>query len=163
MMSRKTRQKPHCSRCGASRKERTFPSTGAVCNHCLNEQRKRRRRENVHARMSELAAGRRSRAKNWPVTLASNCRKHDPASTLTASEIQSLYDKQKGRCFWFNVPLLPTARSRFPSKPSVDRLDASKPHTLENCVLACFAANIGRNSTKLSDWKNFLRQLRKVI
>ena len=68
-------------------------------------------------------------------------------------------DKGSAGVFWFR----PDPRARFPAKPSVDRLDNSKPHSLENCVLTCFAANIGRNSTPRREWEGFLLGLRGVI
>lgn len=156
-----------CSKCGCKRTRRTFQSAqwerGGVCTKCKNSMRRLRRAGNLEFRLRDSAQQKALRAKNWPQHLALHCRRHDPQSTLTGEQIRELHRRQNGRCYWFGVQLRPDPRARYPAKPSVDRLDNSKPHSLENCVLSCFAANIGRNSTPRREWEVFLRELEDVV
>ncbi len=156
----------HCKVCGCRRTRRTFRSagrTGAVCTDCRNARKRERRRRDLGHRLKDSQQQRALRVKHWARSLAVNCRRHDKQSSLTTEDILELHRRQKGRCFWFGVELRPDPRPRYPSQPSVDRLDNSKPHTLDNCVLSCFAANIGRNSTSRREWETFLLQLRRVV
>lgn len=156
-----------CAVCGCKRTRRTFRgphwARGGVCTDCRNARKRERRRTDLQHRLRDSAQQRALRIKHWARVLARQCARHDPRSTLTADDVRALHARQGGRCHWFGVELRPDPRARFPAKPSVDRLDNSKPHSLENCVLTCFAANIGRNSTPRREWESFLLELRGVI
>ena len=156
-----------CAKCGCKRTRRTFRGPqwerGGVCTACKNARRRERRKTDLHFRLRDSAQQRAKRVRRWEQQLVTQCRAHDPQSTLTLADVQELHRRQKGRCFWFGVEMRPDPRARFPAKPSVDRLDNSKPHSLENCVLTCFAANIGRNSTPRREWEAFLLELRGVL
>ncbi len=56
--------------------------------------------------------------------------------------------------------MFPSKTPYFPFKPSVDRIDNSKPHTSDNCILVCMAENYARNDmdqNEFIEWinKNF--------
>lgn len=83
--------------------------------------------------------------------------------TLTEQDILDLFAQQNGRCYWFNVPLLPTHAHKHPQKPSVDRLDAARGYTRDNVVLACYSANIGRNTSTAEAFRAFVVLLRESL
>ncbi len=61
-------------------------------------------------------------------------------SNITYLDLEELYNKQKGRCFYSNVPLTLDGKHS-PDYLSVDRIDASKGYTKENIVLCTIACN----------------------
>lgn len=74
-----------------------------------------------------------------------------------------MFESQQGRCYWFNVPLLPTHEHKHPQKPSVDRLDATKGYTPDNVVLCCYTANIGRNTSTADTFRKFVEVLKQSL
>lgn len=87
-------------------------------------------------------------------------RKKGYAFDITVADLEALWDSQGGQCAWFNVPLLPTVVPRHPQKPSLDRLDPEKGYVRGNVVLACNAANMGRNTTGTKEFIEFLELVR---
>jgi hypothetical protein len=67
-----------------------------------------------------------------------------------------MYEEQRGLCFWFKIPLVPSNGKKHPQQPSLDRIDRNKGYTRDNVVLCCYSANIGRNENDVETWKNFL-------
>jgi hypothetical protein len=92
----------------------------------------------------------------WSNSLLSNSKSRDCENTLSVNDIEEIYKKQNGLCYWFNVPLIPTLTKKHPQQPSLDRLDRLKGYTKDNVVLCCYAANIGRNETDVETWKIFI-------
>jgi hypothetical protein len=92
----------------------------------------------------------------WSNSLLSNSKSRDCENTLSVNDIEEIYKKQNGLCYWFNVPLIPTLTKKHPQQPSLDRLDRLKGYTIDNGVLCCYAANIGRNETDVETWNNFI-------
>jgi len=76
--------------------------------------------------------------------------------SITVDDIKEIYKNQHGECYWFGVDLEPSLIPRYPFQPSIDRLDNSRGYTRDNIVLSCVVANVGRNSSSVDDWKNFL-------
>jgi hypothetical protein len=52
--------------------------------------------------------------------------------------------------------MYPTKTPYYPFQPSIDRIDNSKGHTMDNCVLCCFAENYGRNDIEYDDFKEWI-------
>lgn len=75
--------------------------------------------------------------------------------------ILELYKKQNGKCYWFNIKLEPSNISKYPAKPSLDRLDCDKGYVKGNIVISCMAANLGRNSCDPEIFGNFCNLFRK--
>ena len=96
------------------------------------------------------------RVRLWQNTLIHDSKHRKVENTLTVQDINEMFDKQNGLCYWFNVPLIPSNDSKHPQQPSLDRLDRTKGYTLDNVVLTCYSANIGRNETSVEDWEKFL-------
>lgn len=92
----------------------------------------------------------------WSNFLLHSSKSRDCENTLSVNDIEEIYKKQNGLCYWFNVPLKPTLTKKHPQQPSLDRIDRYKGYTKDNVVLCCYAANIGRNETDVETWKNFI-------
>ncbi len=75
--------------------------------------------------------------------------------------ILELYEKQNQKCYWFGIKLEPSTVSKYPAKPSIDRLDNNKGYVKGNVVITCMAANYGRNSCDAEVFHNFCSKLRK--
>lgn len=126
---------------------------GATCTVCLKPKRDvYRAKYQVTAWVTLLTLAARTAAQNRGCDF-----------TLTKADVQALYDRQGGRCYWFQVPLVPSAVTKHPQKPSLDRLDATKGYTPDNVVLSCYAANIGRNTSTSETFEAFVILLRESL
>lgn len=157
-----------CKICGETKSSDEFYQSqrGKTCKICtLNITRnyKREKRKNSEFRKSEGEKQKERRLRLWQNTLIHDSKHRNCEHTLTVQDINEIYDKQKGLCYWFNIPLIPSEKSKHPQQPSLDRLDRNKGYTKENVVLCCYSANIGRNENDLETWKNFLEVLKKNI
>ena len=92
--------------------------------------------------------------------LKAGTKKH----TITADDLEKLWSKQKGMCFWMDIPMELGGLfvSNSPWAPSVERLDNGKGYVLGNVVLATSFANKGRGAYKGSIL-SFKRKLRKLM
>lgn len=79
---------------------------------------------------------------------------------LTMEEIDDIYEKQNGKCYWTGLEMNPNVISKFPSKPSLDRINRHKGYTKDNVVLCCLAINIGRNSSDKEVFEQFILDLK---
>jgi hypothetical protein len=86
-------------------------------------------------------------------------RKNDLPFDLTTEDIQDLWAKQNGCCYWFNIHLNPYAGPRHPLLPSLDRVDSHRGYTYGNVVLSCWAANRCKNDCDPDTWEEFLQFL----
>lgn len=106
----------------------------------------------------------RSRKDRWWVGLLSGAKRHAREKgrdfDLSADDVLGLYARQYGRCYWFGIDLVLTADRKHPMKPSLDRLDREKGYTLDNVVLACYSANIGRNEASAQLFSELVRQIK---
>ena len=152
-----------CSICGEIKTTDDFYKSqrGSKCKECLlniTRKYKRQKRQNLEFRELESLKQKERRVRLWQNTLI-NDSKRGKEHTLTVDDINELYEKQNGLCFWFNVPLIPSNCSKHPQQPSLDRLDQNKGYIKDNVVLTCYSANIGRNENNLEIWKNFISLL----
>jgi hypothetical protein len=83
-------------------------------------------------------------------------------SFLTRDDLIEIYNNQQGKCFWFNVALIPHEifDKNNPNSMSVDRIDNKKGYTKDNIVITTRAANLARNETLIDDFKMFINKLR---
>lgn len=133
-----------------------------ICKNCYSIKRKISR-STPEAKIKEKAYNLKSREVRWNHYLFKLVKRRYPQTDLSPEYIKELWDKQNGLCFWFKVPMTITSKRKFPSKPSIDRIDNSKPYTKDNCVLCCYSANIGRNENNVDDWTQFLNLIREQI
>lgn len=102
--------------------------------------------------------------KNWAKLLFLHAKKHSKYDfDIDEQFVSELYEKQNGKCFWFNVDLKPSNVAKYPWQPSLDRLDREKGYTKDNVVLACYTANIGRNTSDEATFSLFVEDLKKAL
>lgn len=71
--------------------------------------------------------------------------------------IQSLYELQKGKCYYTNIEM---TLNRDQYSISIDRLDSSKSYEKSNVVLCCRNINLFKNTLSDIEFKEFLRKVK---
>jgi hypothetical protein len=115
-------------------------------------------RTNPDFRKQESIKQKERRFRLWQNTLI-NDSKRNKEHNLTVDDINEMFEKQNGLCYWFKIPLIPSESKKHPQQPSLDRLDRKKGYTKNNVVLTCYSANIGRNENDLETWGKFVSLL----
>lgn len=137
---------------------------GLKCKNCtleLTREYKRNKRKDSEFKKIEGQKQKERRVRLWQNTLIHDSKHRKIENTLTVEDVDELYNKQNGLCYWFNIPLIPSNKSKHPQQPSLDRLDRNKGYTKDNVVLCCYSANIGRNETDKETWEEFVKLLFK--
>ena len=154
-----------CSICGKIKTTDDFYKSqrGSKCKECIldiTREYKRQKRKNLEFKKLEGIKQKERRVRLWENTLIHDSKyRSDLENTLTVQDIKDIFKKQEGKCYWFNIPLIPSNSKKHPQQPSLDRLDRDKGYSKDNVVLACYSANIGRNENDVETWKNFLSLL----
>ena len=153
-----------CKICGKTKTSNQFYESqrGLKCKECtlnITREYKRKKRESVDFRKLEGLKQKERRVRLWQNTLINDSKYRGIKNNLSVNDINELFEKQNGLCFWFGVPLIPSNAPKHPQQPSLDRLDRNKGYTKDNIVLTCYSANIGRNENDLETWKIFLQIL----
>lgn len=146
-----------CKTCGDRKRRRDFYIRGGALDG-----------RNPHCKTCEQQKGTkqrdRLRVEDWIGTLLVStkyaCRRLNREFNLTVDDVWALYNKQRGRCYWYGVALTPSVERRTPQKPSLDRLDNARGYTKDNVVLACYAANFGRSVASAETFSAFVAELR---
>lgn len=76
---------------------------------------------------------------------------------LTSNWIKEQFDNNK-YSHYTGVEMFPAKSSHYPFQPSIDRIDNSKGHTMDNCVLVCMVENYGRNNMLYEEFKEWLEE-----
>lgn len=79
---------------------------------------------------------------------------------LSLEWVDSQLEKQDGKCYYSGLHLIPDKNKQYIFQPSIERLDNSKPHTQENCVIVCLPLNYGRCSTELGMFVSHLESIK---
>ena len=106
-----------------------------------------------------------NRANKWAQYLVhssrSSAKKYGKDFDIDENYILELYEKQNQKCYWFGIKLEPSILTKYPAKPSLDRIDCDKGYVKGNVVISCMAANLGRNSCDPEIFGNFCSLFRK--
>ncbi len=153
-----------CVICSEEKELTEFYSSqrGKKCKDCIlkiTRDYKRNKRLDDEFKQLESVKQKERRIRLWQNTLIHDSKHRKIENTLTVDDINEMYEKQNGLCFWFGVPMIPTDQNKHPQQPSIDRLDRTKGYTKENVVLCCYSANIGRNENDIETWESFISLL----
>ena len=104
------------------------------------------------------------RANKWAQYLVyssrNSAKKYGKDFNIDENYILKLFEEQNHKCYWFGITLEPSHLTKYPAKPSLDRLDCDKGYVKGNIVISCMAANLGRNSCDPEVFQKFCEQLR---
>jgi hypothetical protein len=153
-----------CKICGETKHANDFYKSrrGLKCKKCtcdITREYKREKRKNLDFRKVEGVKQKERRVRLWQNTLINDSKNRGVQHTLKVGDINHMFEEQKGLCYWFKVPLIPSENSKHPQQPSLDRLDGTKGYTKDNVVLACYSANIGRNDNSVEVWEEFIKKI----
>jgi hypothetical protein len=88
------------------------------------------------------------------------CRKRGWPFTIKQGDLRHLWESQAGKCYWSGMDMsLVHGRWANPKSVSVDRLDCSKGYVLDNIVLCCSWANMGRQQTPTARWIELMKEM----
>ena len=157
-----------CSKCGLLKSEENFYKTqrGNRCKECIlknTREYKREMRKNSEHRVIESEKQKYRRVRLWQNTLIHDSKRKNNTHNLTIDDVNEMFENQKGICYWFGVPLIPSNKTKHPQQPSLDRLDRTKGYTKDNVVLCCYSANIGRNENDVDTWVKFIEVLKQNL
>jgi len=106
--------------------------------------------------------------KNIISQLVSTCRKYDIKkeydlkNIISTTQIRELLKKQNNKCLLTGINFVNATTKFFPYKMSVDRIDNTKGHTLENCQLVCMAINLGKLNKSNEDMIKYIKEIREI-
>ncbi|NBN99704.1 MAG: hypothetical protein EBV19_10780, partial [Flavobacteriia bacterium] len=81
---------------------------------------------------------------------------------ISIEDLKEIYNKQNGKCFWFNVSLDINSvleKGNLLSM-SVDRIDNNKGYTKDNIVICCRFANLGRQDCNFDRFKDIIKYIK---
>jgi hypothetical protein len=86
---------------------------------------------------------------------------------VTPEEIEDIWNKQNGKCYWFGVDLdlgllyksHPDWMPKHPMCPSIDKIDVNGDYTKENIVITTRFANFGRNVCEFEKFGDIIKTL----
>ncbi len=106
--------------------------------------------------LEELADG----YTEWRWQQLSRLRKREKECTLSLDWLDKQLLTQNWKCYYSDLHLIPKKGKMYIFQPSIERLDNSKPHTPENCVIVCLPLNYGRCSTSLDMFLSHLETIK---
>ena len=153
-----------CKICGETKSIDNFYQSqrSLKCKSCTlqeTKEYKRSKRTDKEFRKIEGEKQRERRIRLWKNTLIHDSKHRGVQHTLKVEDIDQMFEEQKGLCYWFKVPLIPSENLKHPQQPSLDRLDRTKGYTKDNVVLSCYSANIGRNENSVEVWEEFIKKI----
>lgn len=95
----------------------------------------------------------------WAANMASRLSQYDKKNNrennITTEWIKEQF-KNNNKSYYTGIPMFPSKTPHYPFQPSIDRIDNTKGHTQDNCVLCCFAENYGRNNVPFDEFKEWI-------
>ena len=92
----------------------------------------------------------------------SDLDKFGTAQLISTKEIKDLLIKQDYKCAITGIPFMNLDISRFSFKMSLDRIDNSKDHSIDNCQLVCLAIQYGRNDKTVEEVKAYIEKIKAL-
>lgn len=85
--------------------------------------------------------------------------------TVTAEDLEDLFMRQNGRCFWLGIKIDPMGiyKAWNHLAPSLDRIDNKKPYQPDNLVITTRFANLGRGRLTMAEFAPMARKIRSDI
>jgi hypothetical protein len=157
-----------CTKCNVLKEEIDFyrPNRSSICKAChleITKNYKRQKRKNPEYRKKESIKQKERRFRLWQNTLLNDCKSRTLECDIDVDYINFLFEKQKGKCYWFGVDLIPSINKKHPQQPSLDRLNNNLGYVKGNVILSCYSANIGRNENSENVWIEFIKQIKPNI
>ena len=80
---------------------------------------------------------------------------------ISIEDLKEVYNKQNGKCFWFNIPLdiNSVLEKGNPLSMSADRIDNNKGYNKQNIVICCRLANLGRQDYNFDSFKDIIKYI----
>jgi hypothetical protein len=103
------------------------------------------------------------------VKIAHDAKLRDPsANNITSKILKTIFEKQKGLCFYTNLPMSFQGKDGmskvincdFSSLVSIDRVDSSQGYSIDNVVLCCFSVNLMKGSLS---HQTFVEMCKRVV
>ena len=152
----------HSNRSKLSEESNSSRRAWRICKECLKN-RKSLKRNNVKDR----EYNRKYRVEKWNKVLEISCKRRARESSiscsLTSEDILEIFQRQKGKCYWYEIDLKPSSSSKTLNQPSIDRIDPSGNYDKENCVISSYFADIGRRNTNHDLYKSSVKKIKKSI
>lgn len=98
--------------------------------------------------------------KYWIRKLFNLIKQRDKNTDITKEWIKNQIIKQNHLCYHSGLKLVITEISRYPFKPSIERLNNNMAYTKDNCVLVCLGINYGRSNNSIEELQNHLTKIR---
>lgn len=98
----------------------------------------------------------------WIPSVLSRIKTKNKETDITKKWIEVQYNKQNEKCFYTGIKMIKTTENRYLFKPSMERIDCSKPYTQTNCVLVCIGANLGRNDLPMNDYLDYIKKISNI-
>ena len=157
-----------CNKCGLIKNENEFyrPERSLTCKEChleITRNYKRNKRKDISYKKEESIKQKERRVRLWQNTLIHDCKSRKLEIDIDVDYVNELFQKQKGKCYWFGVDLIPNINRKHPQQPSLDRLNNKLGYIKGNVVLSCYSANIGRNENEEKTWTEFIKQIKPNI
>jgi hypothetical protein len=130
-----------------------------MCHLEFTREYKRKKRLDSNFVKNEGLKQKERRVRLWQNTLLNDCKNRNHDVGIDVEYVNFLFEKQKGKCYWFGVELIPSNIKKHPQQPSLDRLDNKLGYIKDNVVLTCYSANIGRNDTDKNTWIEFIKRI----
>ena len=133
-----------------------------ICKNCLKDYKKKSRNPKKDKITHDIW-----KIKNWEKVLLKGCqrraRDYGFLCDLTSNDILDQFKLQNGRCYWFGNTLKISNQKKFLSKPSIDKLNTNGNYTKRNIVISSYFANIARQNTEVTLWKNTVKKIKNSL
>lgn len=92
-------------------------------------------------------------------------RKTEIPITITWQDLEAKFLEQNKKCYWFGVELNPDDIfvPHNPLSISCDRINSGAGYTLDNIVICCRMANLGRSTCGFDEFKKVIEKIKENL